>query len=187
LAKEMKTRQTIQCVSLILACWACSIQAEDLNVRLDVGTQKDRVTFSVVVENNTDESINLMPRLFDGTNAVSSSLLWKVNSRPAEFLPKRAFLMFPPFDTKILPPHSTNAVALVEDDELFFVAPTTNTHSRLARAALSKTGEYKILVVTVGDWGGHPADSATVTVNIEKEAPTKPCTLLPEGAASGKK
>lgn len=182
----MKTRQTIPVLTLILIVGALVVHAGNLDVRLVAGSKKHRVTLSVVVANNTDNPINLRPVILAETN-VASSLTWQVNGKPAEFFPKRSFLMSPPFDTKTLPPHSTNAVVLVEDDELMFVTKTEDHNSRRAKQALPSTGKYTIKVETTGDWGGLPSKSAVLIVNIKKESPTKPCTLLPEGAPSGKK
>ena len=182
----MKTKRTLLNLMLIVVCAALRAYAAELDVRVDVGTKTNRVTFTVVVENNTDTAIDLRPVILSSTNIVSS-LSWQVNGQPAEFFPKRSFLTYPPFDTKALPPHSTNAVVSVEDDELVFVTKTTKPHRNPARAALPSSGEFKVDVATVGYWGGHQPRSATVTVKLEKESPTKPCTLLPEGAPSNKR
>ncbi len=186
LAKEMKINRVILILMIVLACGVLAAYASDLTVRIDVGTKTDRVTFSVVVENNTDKVIDLRPIILAETN-VASSVSWQVNGKPAEFFPKRSFLMYPPFDTRALPPHSTNAVVLVEDDELVFVTKTKKPHSNTARAALPSSGEYTIDVTTVGHWGGHQPQSTNITVKLKKESPTTPCTLLPEGAPSGKR
>ena len=171
---------------LIVVCAAFTAWADELDVWLEVGTETNRVTFTVVVANNTDTAIDLRPVILSSTN-ITSSFSWQVNNQPAEFFPKRSFLVYPPFDTKILLPHSTNAVVLVEDDGLVFVTKTKKPHSNTARAALPSSGEFKIDVTTVGHWGGHNPQSASVTVRIEKESPTKSCTLLPEGAPSGER
>jgi hypothetical protein len=178
MANEMRTKRQTLFVAFLLTALSSALHAGDMSLRIIVSTNEHRVLFTVVVQNATDQTINLMPRLSRWTNTVvSSSLLWRVNDAPAEFLSKRAFLMYPPFDTKVLPPHSTNAAALVEDDELFIVTETTNTHSRLAHPALPATGDYRIEVSTVGDWGGHTTKKAAVTIRIKKEPPANACTL----------
>jgi hypothetical protein len=175
----MKTNRITSCIGFVVAVLATALHAEDLSVRLNVGTNAGRVTLSVVAENNTGQAIDLATRWIDNTrtNRMSSTLSWQVNGQPAKFKPKRSFTMIPLFDTRLLPAHSTNAVILVEDDELFFVSETTNTHSRLAGPALPTTGEYRIEVSTAGDWGGHTTKTATVTIRIKKEPPTNACTL----------
>jgi hypothetical protein len=169
----MKAIHTI--LFLVVLCGTLTALADDIAVRLDVGTAKDRVTFTVVVENNTDKQIDLRPIILAETN-IASSVSWHVNGKSAEFFPKRSFLMYPPFDIKTLPPHSTNAVVRVEDNELVFVTKTDKPHSNTARAALPSSGEYTVSMTTEGYWGGHKPQSASVTVKIEKESPTKPCT-----------
>ena len=159
----------------LLAC-APALWAEDMAIRLDVGTNANHVTFSIVVENNTDSPINLLPHILAQTT-TASCVRWKVNGTDAEFFPKRAFLMYPPFDTKLVAARSTNAVVMVEDDELVFVTQTTNAHSRRARPALPTTGEYRIGVETYGNWGGHPPQTASVVIDIEKRSPTSACIL----------
>ena len=173
-------RKAILAVALLLAAWATMLRAGDVSLRIDVATKEQRVVFTVVVENDTDQTINLMPRLSKGTNSiVSSSLSWRVNDVPAEFLPKRALLMYPPFDTKVLPPHSTNAVARVEDDELFIVSQTTNTNIRVGHPALPSAGNYTIEVLAVGDWGGHTGMTASATIKMEKSPTFRPIAGKP--------
>ena len=180
----METKYII--LSLVVCSGKLMCFADDLAVRLDLGTTMDRVTFTVVVENNTDKQIDLRPIILGETN-IASYVSWQVNGKSAEFFPKRSFLTYPPFYTMILPPYSTNAVVRVEDDELFFVTKTDKPQSNIVRAALPSSGEYTVSLTIEGYWGGHQPKSASLTVTIEKESPTNSCTLLPEGMPSGNK